>query len=277
MYSNSVSLVAVGHPFDTTKVKLQTSNEFTSAMDCVRKTIAREGFRGLYRGMLTPLLFVTPLFATCFWGYEMGCKLIRKSSNVPEGVPLSLAQISVAGGFSALPTTVLMTPIERVKVLLQTQKIDPITGKRPFSGPVSVVGHLYKTGGMASIYRGTFATLLRDVPGSVAYFGVYEWLKARLNTTPGELNKGAVLFAGGMAGVANWSISIPPDVLKSRLQAAPEGTYKGLSDVFFKLVREEGPFALFRGFVPIMARAFPANAATFFGAELSYSLLDKMW
>jgi solute carrier family 25 carnitine/acylcarnitine transporter 20/29 len=58
------------------------------------------------------------------------------------------------------------------------------------------VRHLYKAGGVASIYRGTFATLLRDVPGSVAYFGVYEYVKAKL-TKPGELNKPAILFAGG--------------------------------------------------------------------------------
>jgi hypothetical protein len=26
------------------------------------------------------------------------------------------------------------------------------------------------------------------------------------------------LFAGGMAGIANWAVAIPPDVLKSRFQ-----------------------------------------------------------
>jgi hypothetical protein len=26
------------------------------------------------------------------------------------------------------------------------------------------------------------------------------------------------LFAGGMAGIANWVVAIPPDVLKSRFQ-----------------------------------------------------------
>ena len=81
----------------------------------------------------------------------------------------------------------------------------------------------------------------------------------------------------GMAGVANWAVSIPPDVLKSRLQAAPEGMYKGMGDVFVKLMKEEGPQGLFKGFGPIMARAFPANAATFFGAELSYKFLDSLW
>ena len=130
-----------------------------------------------------------------------------------------------------------MTPIERVKVVLQTQVMDATTGKMPFRGPLDVVRHLFKTGGIASIYRGTVATLVRDGPGSVAYFGVYEVLKKNLNKEGAELNKASILFAGGMAGVANWSVSIPPDVLKSRLQAAPDGMYKGMGDVFFKMMK----------------------------------------
>lgn len=41
----------------------------------------------------------------------------------------------------------------------------------------------------------------------------------------GELTVGATLCAGGFAGILNWAVAIPPDVLKSRLQTAPEGTY----------------------------------------------------
>lgn len=63
----------------------------------------------------------------------------------------------------------------------------------------------------------------------------------------------------------NWAIAIPPDVLKSRLQSAPEGMYKGLGDVFFKLIREEGVTALFKGFGPIMLRAFPVRLYCFDG------------
>lgn len=28
----------------------------------------------------------------------------------------------------------------------------------------------------------------------------------------------SILFAGGMAGIFNWAVAIPPDVLKSRFQ-----------------------------------------------------------
>lgn len=54
-----VFTVAVGHPFDTVKVRLQTMPKpapgeapiFTGALDCVKKTVAKEGFLALYRGM----------------------------------------------------------------------------------------------------------------------------------------------------------------------------------------------------------------------------------
>ena len=59
----------------------------------------------------------------------MGLKLVRAVQSVPPEQKLNLWQISFAGGFSALPATLLMTPIERVKVLLQTQKADPVTQK----------------------------------------------------------------------------------------------------------------------------------------------------
>ena len=68
--------------------------------------------------------------------------------------------------------------------------------------------------------------------------------------------------------MANWVVAIPPDVLKSRLQSAPEGTYTGMLDVAQKLVRAEGPGALFRGLGPAVIRAFPANAACFLGVEV---------
>lgn len=69
------------------------------------------------------------------------------------------------------------------------------------------------------------------------------------------------LIAGGTAGICNWMVAIPSDVLKSRLQTAPEGTYpNGIRDVFRHAMREEGIRALYKGATPVMLRAFPANA-----------------
>lgn len=55
---------------------------------------------------------------------------------------------------------------------------------------------------------------------------------------------------------------------------APEGTYKGVRDVFTQLLKEEGARGLYKGCVPVMLRAFPANAACFLGFEMALKLLD---
>jgi solute carrier family 25 carnitine/acylcarnitine transporter 20/29 len=270
-------LVFAGHPLDLIKVRLQTSNQYKGTWDCAKQTMARDGVRGLYRGMGAPLVGITPIFAMYFWGYDMGQRFARWSARMEAGEKLSMAQICFAGGFSAFPATLLMTPVERVKVLLQVQGTEGAT--RQYKGPWDATRSLLRQGGVRSLYRGTIATLWRDVPGSVAYYGAYEMTKRLLTPkgSEGTLSPLIVLFAGGMAGVANWTVAIPADVLKSRLQSAPEGMYKGLGDVAVQLVRKEGFAALFRGLGPAMIRAFPANAACFLGVEVSLSFMNKLW
>mmetsp|Transcript_63688 Transcript_63688/g.96115 ORF Transcript_63688/g.96115 Transcript_63688/m.96115 type:complete len:86 (-) Transcript_63688:207-464(-) len=81
------------------------------------------------------------------------------------------------------------------------------------------------------------------------------------------------MVAGGFAGMACWGVSIPPDVLKSRYQTAPDGKYSSILQVYTTLVKEEGFGALFTGFRPAMIRAFPANAACFLGMEVAKKAL----
>lgn len=50
--AGGVVVVFVGHPFDTTKTRLQTSPQgfYRGTIDCVKQTLKREGFRGFYSG-----------------------------------------------------------------------------------------------------------------------------------------------------------------------------------------------------------------------------------
>lgn len=59
-----ICAVVIGHPFDLVKVRLQTaeSGVYSSAIDVVKKSIARDGVRrGLYAGVSAPLVGVTPM------------------------------------------------------------------------------------------------------------------------------------------------------------------------------------------------------------------------
>jgi len=71
------------------------------------------------------------------------------------------------------------------------------------------------------IFDCIFRLLFPDVPASGMYFMTYEWLQRTLTPEgqkPGEIGLLRTIFAGGMAGICNWAIAIPADVLKSRLQ-----------------------------------------------------------
>lgn len=275
-----VCAVAVGHPFDLVKVRLQTSapGTYNGAFDVVKKTIAHDGgLRGLYRGVAAPLVGVTPMFAISFWGYDLGQRIVKAADkSYVEGQKLSIGQISTAGFISAIPTTAVAAPFERIKVILQLQgQNKPAPGQKQFTGALDVAAHLYREGGLKSVFKGSVATFARDGPGSALYFATYEYLKRKL--TPPDSNSmslGAISFAGGMAGVAMWVPVFPIDTIKSNLQS---GSAKGgLITVTKDIYRSGGIKAFFPGIGPALARSFPANAATFVGVELAYSFFQQI-
>ena len=124
-------------------------------------------------------------------------------------------------------------------------------------------------------------TLARDGPGSAAYFASYEYVKRKL--TPlykdgkpsGDLSLTAVMTAGGAAGVAMWIPVFPIDTIKSRLQSA-EGR-PTIGGVIRGVYGSGGFKAFFPGIGPALARAVPANAATFLGVELAHKAMDRIF
>ncbi|XP_067095861.1 mitochondrial carnitine/acylcarnitine carrier protein [Osmerus mordax] len=271
-------LLFAGHPLDTIKVRLQTQPKvhsghgalYTGAYDCFRKTVSKEGVLGLYKGMGAPLAGVAPMMAISFFGFGLGKQLQQSDPSQP----LTYAQVYLAGCLAGVFTTIIVAPGERVKCLLQVQASG---GQLRYAGPLDCAVSLYRQQGIRSVYKGTVLTLLRDVPSNGLYFLTYEYLK-NLLTAEGEsvsqLSTPRILLAGGVAGILNWVIALPPDVLKSNFQTAADGRYRGLVDVLRELLKEEGPRALYKGFNAVFLRAFPANAACFLGFEFALKGLN---
>lgn len=127
---------------------------YTGMVDCVKKTITKEGPRGLYKGMGAPLAGVAPIFAISFMGFKVGKQILGPA----DPTKFTYMDYFAAGAFSGIFTTLIMAPGERIKCLLQIQHDAKV---KKYDGPVDVVKKLYKEGGMRSIYRGSGATLLR--------------------------------------------------------------------------------------------------------------------
>lgn len=251
-----VCAVLTGHPFDLTKVLLQT-NQYPTTAAAIKATLAK-GPLAFYKGVTSPLLGVTPMFAVSFWGYDLGKRLVISSRGKDPQLPLTTAEISLAGFISAIPTTLIAAPFERIKVVMQTDKANPSFAQ--------TVKKLYQQGGIKSIYKGSAATLLRDGPGSAAYFATYEVVKAYLSKGE-ELSLSAITIAGGLAGVAMWTAIFPVDTIKSLQQSS--SVKQSMASVASTLYRTKGIKGFFPGLGPALARSFPANAATFLGVELA--------
>ncbi|KAI9225785.1 MAG: mitochondrial carrier domain-containing protein [Piptocephalis tieghemiana] len=273
-----VGLILAGHPFDLVKVLAQTSGAGKSVTHLVRDLVGPPlGLRGLYRGVLPPLLGATPICALSFGGYGLGCQVMtppHATSSDPS--QLSLPRVAGAGAISALASTLVLGPAERMKILMQTQTTPP--GHPGYIGVLEMAKRTYAVGGIQSIFRGTGMTLLRDAPGSAVYFVLYEFLRRgtqdHLTSDAGRIM--SILLAGGFAGMGMWTVIMPMDTLKSRLQMArdaPGSKQPTLSFILRSILRTEGFQGLFRGLGPAMLRAFPANAACFFGYEGTLALL----
>lgn len=286
--AGGICLILVGHPMDTIKVRMQTMRTpkpgqppppFTGTFDCVAKTFRNEGLRGFYRGMLAPLIGATPINAVIFFGYGLGVRLQTGGGSPTAVENLTYNQILNAGMLSGAMAALLNAPIERIKCLLQVQQSTTANtaGTTHYKGFWDCARQVFADGGIRSAYRGMCSTWARDVPASGAYFLGYEWLK---KNTPNALagNEAArTLFAGGFAGIFFWMVAIPADVIKSRIQTAPNGKYpRGMRDVVPSMLAKEGLRAFYKGTTPVFIRAFPANAACFFGYEATMSLLNVL-
>lgn len=276
-------VVLVGYPFDLLKVRMQTASGGRVTLASVfRSTWQAAGWRGLYQGATAPFLAVTPIFAANFYGYELGKRLYVRAAPARDG---SLAAAAFGALFSALQTSIVVIPAERVKVCMQIVPAGTAARNTTQPGAISVALRLVREGGLRSLYRGSVPTLARDIPGLVVFFTVYEALKERLRPLARDqrsMHMAGVAAAGGTAGIASWLVSLPFDVLKSRVQAAgADGAPLSRARLptlaaLRELLAHEGPRALYRGLLPVMLRAFPANAACFLGVELSKEGLGRL-
>ncbi|CCK71490.1 organic acid transporter KNAG_0H00750 [Huiozyma naganishii CBS 8797] len=274
--AGGIAQVLVGQPFDTTKVRLQTAKVRTTAMDVVKNLLEKEGPRGFYKGTLTPLVGVGACVSLQF-GVNEAMKRFFRSQNAEKGITattLSLPQYYLCGLTGGLTNSFLASPIEHVRIRLQTQ-VSSGAGAE-FKGPLDCIKKLRSHG---SLMRGLTPTLLREGHGCGTYFLVYEALVAN------EINKGLkrtevptwkLCLFGALSGTTLWIMVYPIDVIKSVMQTDGLVTRKcgnNMGQVAKHIFKTHGIGGFLKGFGPTILRAAPANGATFATFELMMRLL----
>eukprot|EP00752_Nemacystus_decipiens_P002013 g1933.t1 len=272
--------MSVVYPLDTVKSRMQTSGHSRySSIASVLSSMARsEGVMSLYRGLLSPVTGYGAMFAISFSSYGHAGRFLSRRRGAHEDDRLTLPEMGLAGAWAGVMNAPLRQVFERVKGVMQVRQGKNLTSPYSWSGACFV--DLVRREGVAmGLFRGMGPTLLREPIQFAIYYPSYEIVKDWL-MLPGRVSTGvpeAVLqvLAGGVAGCAMW---LPPvyclDVVKTRMQTAQDGVYRGMWDCLVKTVRAGGAPVLFRGFAAAMLRAFPMHGLVFLGYETTIDLLD---
>ncbi|GAB2269415.1 Mitochondrial arginine transporter bac2 [Dionaea muscipula] len=269
--------IVAGYPLDTLRIRQQSSNA-GGAVSILRRVLASEGLSALYRGMAAPLASVTFQNAMVFQTYAVLSRALDQSIN-PEDPP-SYKGVALAGIGTGALQSLLLSPVELIKIRLQLQQKPHFSSTGGKVGPVNVARNIVRNEGVRGLYRGLAITVLRDAPAHGVYFWTYEYMREQLH--PG-CRKGTeqeslrtMLVAGGLAGVASWISCYPLDVIKTRLQAQTQSSikYNGIIDCYRKSVRQAGGHGvLWTGLGTAVARAFVVNGAIFTAYELCLRFL----
>lgn len=261
--AGGIAGIAVGHPFDTVKVRFQSpsfAGRYSSTVDAFRQIVRAEGAAGLYKGVISPLVGIAPVNGLVFASFKGTMAVLVPASATSRGVEAPLTTYFVAGCVSGAVASLINTPTELVKIRQQAFTGSAGGGRLPSPaspiplssltqpqqqppGTWSLARSIWATGGVRALFRGFTPCVLRDL-GYGPYFLTYELLLRTISPSrpsssgrpdllvetedelAGDPGRGwwAVAVAGAVAGVVSWTATFPFDVVKTRMQAASLAT-----------------------------------------------------
>lgn len=256
----------------------------TNSFEVARDMVARRGVLSLWRGIGVTLGAVVPAHAMMFAAYE-GI-LDAGGAHSTQHADASSARVALvgfaAGGVSTLFHDATMVPAETIKQRLQL-------------GYYRDAGHALRrmaaTGG-GSLFRALPTTLATNVPYASLMMMSNESLRRLLNPT-GAFSLPTFLTAGAVSGALAAAVTMPLDVVKTRLQTqgmgrasagtgelhhAPQGfkvRYRGFADAARAVYESGGVKGFFRGIGPRVLQTGPSCALSWCAYESAKKALQQ--
>lgn len=255
--SAAAALVAetVTLPTDVAKTRLQVQStaggsgpRYTGFVDCLSRTAAEEGPLALWKGLVPALIRQVCYTSMSLVIYEPIRDLYRNAlQGGGEGAPSYSVRLAAGGTAGACAITVF-NPTEVLKTQMQASS----------SGPVrmgDVVARVWQREGLLGFWAGVRPNVARTFLVNAAELGTYDEAKTQLRPLLGD---GVLSHVGasGCAGFTSACVSTPADVVKTRLMNAAGGEqqYRGMLHAGYRILLDEGPTALYKGFLPICTR-----------------------
>lgn len=179
----------------------------------------------------------------------------------------------LAGGTSGAVAKTCTAPIERVKLLIQTQDANPkiISGEvKRYTGIVDCFTRVSSEQGVKAFWRGNFTNIIRYFPTQAFNFAFKDGIKA-LFPKADKNTEFAKFFminvaSGGLAGAGSLMIVYPLDYARTRLASdvgAGKQQFNGLVDCLKQTVAAGGIKSVYNGIGVSVMGIIPYRGAYF--------------
>lgn len=180
-----------------------------------------------------------------------------------------LRDLALGGTIGAISKTI-MSPVERVKILMQTMDSNPkvISGEvKPYTSMKDCFSRVSAEQGASAFWRGNLVNCLRYAPQQGSALAFNDFFKTLFPRK--DKNKEFLMYmfnnlmAGGMGGATAMVVCYPMDFARTRLASdlqAGKGQFNGIWDCLSKTVKQQGIQGLYRGTAVSIAGAFVYRA-----------------
>jgi solute carrier family 25 (adenine nucleotide translocator) protein 4/5/6/31 len=163
----------------------------------------------------------------------------------------------LAGGVSGAFAKTCTAPIERVKLLIQTQDANPkiISGEvARYTGIVDCFSRVSSEQGVKAFWRGNLTNIIRYFPTQAFNFAFKDSIKSMFPKADKNTEFAKFFLinmaSGGLAGAGSLCIVYPLDYARTRLASdvgAGKAQFNGLADCIKKTVASGGVASLYNG------------------------------
>ncbi|ELT98454.1 hypothetical protein CAPTEDRAFT_124865 [Capitella teleta] len=247
------------HPLDLLKVHLQTQSQGNiGLLKMGVKVVKNDGLFGLYNGLSASLLRQLTYSMTRFAIYET-----VKGKISDDQHPMPFYQKVLLGAGAGCIGGFVGTPGDLVNVRMQNDMKLPAAERRNYKHALDGLLRVAREEGPKKLLSGATMASSRATLVTVGQLSFYDQFKQILLALPlFEDNMITHFSASFMAGAVATLITMPLDVMKTRVMNAPPGQYAGLGDCAKDIARS-GPMGFFKGFIPAFVRLGPQTILTF--------------
>jgi len=252
----AISKTAVA-PIERVKLLLQVQDasksiavdkRYKGIMDVLVRVPKEQGFWALWRGNLANVIRYFPTQALNFAFKDTYKKLFIEGLDKKKDFWKFFAGNLASGGAAGATSLCFVYPLDFARTRLAAD-----VGKgnsREFKGLADCLVKIAKSDGPIGLYRGFFVSVQGIIIYRAAYFGMFDTAKIVFAGEGGKLNFFAAWAIAQVVTVGSGVLSYPWDTVRRRMMmqsGRADVLYKNTWDCAVKIVKNEGPRALFKG------------------------------